>query len=45
MPKYYLGVDGGGTNCRIRLADEFRTNIDPWIAAGHAQASTRPVVG
>lgn len=22
MPKYYLGVDGGGTNCRIRLADE-----------------------
>lgn len=21
MPKYYLGVDGGGTNCRIRLAD------------------------
>lgn len=22
MPKYFLGVDGGGTNCRIRLADE-----------------------
>ncbi len=22
LPKYYLGVDGGGTNCRIRLADE-----------------------
>jgi glucosamine kinase len=22
VPKYYLGVDGGGTNCRIRLADE-----------------------
>ncbi|KKB85630.1 hypothetical protein VW29_06565 [Devosia limi DSM 17137] len=22
MPKYYLGVDGGGTNCRVRLADE-----------------------
>ena len=21
MPKYYLGVDGGGTNCRVRLAD------------------------
>ena len=21
MPKYFLGVDGGGTNCRIRLAD------------------------
>lgn len=22
MPKLFLGVDGGGTNCRIRLADE-----------------------
>jgi len=22
VPKYFLGVDGGGTNCRIRLADE-----------------------
>jgi glucosamine kinase len=22
VPRYYLGVDGGGTNCRIRLADE-----------------------
>lgn len=22
MPRYFLGVDGGGTNCRIRLADE-----------------------
>ncbi|MHB1104136.1 MAG: glucosamine kinase nucleotide-binding domain-containing protein [Devosia sp.] len=22
MPKRFLGVDGGGTNCRIRLADE-----------------------
>ena len=22
MAKYYLGVDGGGTNCRVRLADE-----------------------
>ena len=22
MTRYYLGVDGGGTNCRIRLADE-----------------------
>lgn len=22
MPKFYLGVDGGGTNCRVRLADE-----------------------
>ena len=21
MPHYYLGVDGGGTNCRVRLAD------------------------
>lgn len=22
MPSYFLGVDGGGTNCRVRLADE-----------------------
>lgn len=22
MPRFYIGVDGGGTNCRIRLADE-----------------------
>ena len=22
MPKLYLGVDGGGTNCRVRLADK-----------------------
>ncbi|KQN74436.1 BadF/BadG/BcrA/BcrD ATPase family protein [Devosia sp. Leaf64] len=22
MARYYLGVDGGGTNCRVRLADE-----------------------
>ena len=22
VPRYYLGVDGGGTNCRIRLANE-----------------------
>ncbi|MFD1252960.1 Glucosamine kinase GspK [Devosia equisanguinis] len=22
MPRYYLGVDGGGTNCRVRLTDE-----------------------
>lgn len=22
MPKLFLGVDGGGTNCRVRLADE-----------------------
>jgi glucosamine kinase len=22
VPRFYLGVDGGGTNCRIRLADE-----------------------
>jgi glucosamine kinase len=21
VPRYYLGVDGGGTNCRVRLAD------------------------
>jgi acetyl-CoA carboxylase carboxyltransferase component len=36
---------------RIRLADEFRRNIDPWIAAGHGQvddvidpADTRTVI-
>jgi len=22
VPRYYLGVDGGGTNCRVRLANE-----------------------
>lgn len=22
MPRYYLGVDGGGTNCRVRLAND-----------------------
>src|SRR5690606_4337317 len=22
MPRYFLGVDGGGTNCRIRLAND-----------------------
>ncbi len=22
VPRYYLGVDGGGTNCRLRLTDE-----------------------
>jgi glucosamine kinase len=22
LPRFYLGVDGGGTNCRVRLADE-----------------------
>jgi glucosamine kinase len=27
VPKYYLGVDGGGTNCRIRLADESLTTL------------------
>ncbi|MEO6395917.1 MAG: BadF/BadG/BcrA/BcrD ATPase family protein [Devosia sp.] len=27
MPRYYLGVDGGGTNCRIRLADETLTTL------------------
>ena len=27
MPRYYLGVDGGGTNCRIRLADENLTTL------------------
>ncbi len=27
MAKYFLGVDGGGTNCRIRLADENLTTL------------------
>ena len=27
MPRYYLGVDGGGTNCRVRLADENLTTL------------------
>ncbi|MEQ1768461.1 MAG: BadF/BadG/BcrA/BcrD ATPase family protein [Devosia sp.] len=27
MPRYFLGVDGGGTNCRIRLADETLTTL------------------
>lgn len=27
MARYYLGVDGGGTNCRIRLADENLTTL------------------
>lgn len=27
MPTYYLGVDGGGTNCRVRLADENLTTL------------------
>lgn len=27
VARYYLGVDGGGTNCRIRLADENLTTL------------------
>ncbi|HTJ56540.1 MAG TPA: BadF/BadG/BcrA/BcrD ATPase family protein [Devosiaceae bacterium] len=27
MARYYLGVDGGGTNCRIRLADADLTTL------------------
>ncbi|WP_375449787.1 BadF/BadG/BcrA/BcrD ATPase family protein [uncultured Devosia sp.] len=27
MPRYYLGVDGGGTNCRVRLVDETLTTL------------------
>jgi glucosamine kinase len=27
LPRYYLGVDGGGTNCRVRLADENLTTL------------------
>ncbi len=33
MPKYFIGVDGGGTNCRIRLCDENLTIL--------AEAATR----
>lgn len=27
MPRLYLGVDGGGTNCRVRLADDKLTTL------------------
>lgn len=27
LPIYYLGVDGGGTNCRVRLADATLTTL------------------
>jgi glucosamine kinase len=27
LTRYFLGVDGGGTNCRIRLADESLTTL------------------
>lgn len=27
MARYYLGVDGGGTNCRVRLADASLTTL------------------
>ena len=36
MPRYYLGVDGGGTNCRIRLADE---NLETLAEAGGGRAN------
>ncbi len=36
MPRYYLGVDGGGTNCRIRLADE---NLQTLADAGGGRSN------
>ena len=36
MPRYYLGVDGGGTNCRIRLADE---NLETLADAGGGRSN------
>lgn len=35
MPHYYLGVDGGGTNCRVRLADT-DLNILAEVSGGRA---------
>ncbi len=42
MRKHLDGFEEGKARDaeRIRLADEFRKNIDPWIAAGHAQVDT-----
>ncbi len=36
MTRYYLGVDGGGTNCRVRLADE---NLVTLADAGGGRAN------
>lgn len=36
MPKFFLGVDGGGTNCRIRLADE---NLQTLADAGGGRSN------
>lgn len=36
MPRYYLGVDGGGTNCRIRLANE---NLETLADAGGGRSN------
>ncbi len=36
MAKYYLGVDGGGTNCRIRLANE---NLETLADAGGGRSN------
>ncbi|MBA2281283.1 MAG: acyl-CoA carboxylase subunit beta [Acidimicrobiia bacterium] len=53
MRKHLEGFEEGKERDaeRIRLAEEFRANIDPWIAAGHAQvdevidpAETRHVI-
>lgn len=36
VTRYYLGVDGGGTNCRIRLADE---NLETLADAGGGRSN------
>jgi glucosamine kinase len=36
VPRYYLGVDGGGTNCRIRLTDE---NLVPLAEVRNGRAN------
>ena len=36
VPRFYLGVDGGGTNCRVRLADE---NLKTLAEAGSGRSN------
>ena len=36
LTRYYLGVDGGGTNCRIRLTDE---NLETLAEAGGGRSN------
>ena len=42
MPKYYIGVDGGGTNCRMRLTD---TNLNILAEAATRKSSNLQVRG